>query len=1450
MKKTLLAMALPAMLALSVPADGFAQAVTLGEDFEGADFPPSGWSLIDNDGDGTNWVGFSGSASVATQVRGSKKLAMSFLRNPADYTSYPAQDNWLVTPPITIGNNAHVLEFVYAAQDLNSTEPFEVLVSEGGTAVGDFKTFFSENVDNGYSDDIEIYTFSRALSDYAGKTIRIAFRHKASGSYGLSVDNVYVYNKLGAAKPSGFKAAAGENGALSATLSWTNPSKTANGEELTGLEIIIYRDNEQVAVISDATPGTSSTWIDNSVAAGTHSYAISARNSEGETPRVAASSVYIGDDVPAPVKDLVAIADCGRALLSWTAPTTGANKGFINVDNLTYNVVRSIDGVSATIATGVKGTSYIDEAIPSGKMCFYSVTAVSSGGESAIDGLTSAIVYDETLADMPVASTTVRDNSLERLPIEVNSKYSVTQSIYTPADLAFVQGDITRLVYKTFRGMDSDLTFSVRIYMASTELSDLTSGYADMSTSKEVYKGDITLCYGTCDLEVVLTEPYSYTGGNLLVTFIKDGSPQGSYSDRFLSAEIDGAARSFRKSVYDAVDITSLPAAGSYDKAVAQLPSTRFIISPKNMGALSGTVTDAATGRPISGATVSIPAYAGMAAVTASDGTYAFPHVPVAADVLTVTVAGYEDVSTSVTVVDGETTVKDITMTQLANYALSGTVIAGDTRKAAAGAVVSLSGYEDVSVTADAEGRWKFDTVYSGKDYTLSIEYPLYDIYTAAVNNTTGAAVALDEVTLDRAMIATYGVDAKVAADGSSVALTWLDPLSRDGEAGWKSVGDVSVVDSNGGDYSSTNYNVGHYFSKDLIASKKMAGLSVGSVKVYLKATQGTFVAKVWKGTRDDNEEVAAQPVPAESITESGSWVTVRFDNPAEIKADADYIVGIQCVNASKSPVGTAKKSPETGGNNMLKWSDDGGYVYDGFYPWCIMAECVVPGTEVSIAENPDAPKCSYNVYRSAAGSEGWEKLTSAPVSELAFTDEGWASLVSGTYSYAVSAVYLGGESAKAYSESISRSKDIDAGVVAFVSPVKSTEMRNSVTVTVTVTNFGEKPVSGFPVSVKLGDDAPVSKTFEGTLAKGESADVTVCDMEMPEGVHEFTAYTSVDGDETPANDACTQLIPNIKNVELFGYRWSAYGNAGFMKLQSNNPEGASYLCEVTPNDALVIAGECVDGKFYGYTATWYGASRQFVEIDPVTWTVQRAIDNTDDYILDMAYDYSTSTMYALRPDGDADNVQLVKVNTEDGTTELVGTVGFIVRTLACDLSGKLYAISDDGKLYSVDASTAAPSLVGETGVGSVKYLQSMAFDHNTGRLFWAHTSDAVNGAIHEIDPATGKATAFGTAMFDKIDEAEIVGLYTPYTRGSSSISDVDASSGALSLKADIRGDVTVDATSEVMLTVYTAAGSVVAVHHVEPGRTVVGLGVAPGVYLVSAASSDSATVTLKVAVR
>ena len=208
------------------------------------------------------------------------------------------------------------------------------------------------------------------------------------------------------------------------------------------------------------------------------------------------------------------------------------------------------------------------------------------------------------------------------------------------------------------------------------------------------------------------------------------------------------------------------------------------------------------------------------------------------------------------------------------------------------------------------------------------------------------------------------------------------------------------------------------------------------------------------------------------------------------------------------------------------------------------------------------------------------------------------------------------------------------------------------------------------------------------------------------------------------------------------------------------------YLAEVVYDDALLIAAEHVNGRIYAYTSTWYGEPRGLVIINPLTWTVDKHFSDPDglyDYVLDMTYDGKTGTMYALVVPEASEGVELVKVNVENGTTVPVGTIDKVCRTLAADMDGHLYMIDNAGMFYSVDTETAAITAIGNTGVGVASYLQSMAFDHNTGRLFWAHTSDFVDGDIYEIDPSSGKALRMGTTLFRNIEGCEIIGLYTPF---------------------------------------------------------------------------------------
>ncbi|MDE6527925.1 MAG: carboxypeptidase-like regulatory domain-containing protein, partial [Muribaculaceae bacterium] len=1045
-------------------------------------------------------------------------------------------------------------------------------------------------------------------------------------------------------------------------------------------------------------------------------------------------------------------------------------------------------------------TSFTDEDAPKGVELVYTVTAKNEAGESTVDDYTSAFLADNGLTDIGIAATTVRDNALARLPMELNSEYSVSQTIYYPADLKFARGTISSLVYKAYKGTSSSLSFPARIYMSETDMTQFESEWVGMDDAVKVFEGQVTLSQGSRDVEIKLTAPFEYNGGNLCVTIIKDGKNNGAYSDRFYSVGGFDENRSFTTSTYNPVDITQMPHGRYSDKAVGEIPSTRFIISLAHTGSISGTVTDAATAQPLKGASVSVAGFDGLTTETDASGEFALPIVPDGTQTLNVELTGYEPVSQPAEVTDGDNTNLAFKLVRRANYELKGTVLAGDTRTGASGAVISVSGYDEATCTADENGHWSLPGIYAGEDYTLKIAYPLYDIYTTTVNNDSETVVDAGTIMLDRSLIPAYGVDTDVNPEGTNVTITWLEPLSRTGEAGWKCIGDVATQSSTSGDYSASDYNVAHAFSPEDIADKQMEGLSITGMKIYLAASKGVFTATVWEGTRSDNTVLAQKTIPAELVTAAGGWVTVTFDEPVEIRKNTRYMVGVNCLDASNSPVGTAGYGSCVTDKNCLKWSDTEA-LYDGYYGWCIMAMCGVPGSESGIPENNSAPACTYNVYRSNLSDEtpAWEKITPSPVSEPTFTDNGWSTIMSGNYRYAVTAVYQNGESMKALSGILPRSTDYDASVSAFISPAKSVDLQNEAEVKVAVTNYGEKTISDIPVELVIDGATHSTETLAATLMKGESAEISFGKVELSEGMHTFVATAKLPDDEQPANDACSFTLPNLKNVELTGYRWSAYGDAGFMRVQSNNPEAARYLTEVTPNDALIIAGEYFDGSIFAYTATWYGAPKEFVELDPDTWVVTRHVENTESYLLDMAYDYAGKQMYGLMP-ADYD-VALVTIDLETGATSTVGILPHVMRTLACSTEGRLYGVTDNGDLYSIDKLTASATQVGPTGVDKAAYLQSMAFDHNTGRLFWAATSDTANGDIYEINPADGSAAKLGTTLFKATDPAEIVCLFTPYTHISSGV-DTNVTAAAAAIGISLISETTLRVTSPANATV------------------------------------------------
>ncbi len=178
----------------------------------------------------------------------------------------------------------------------------------------------------------------------------------------------------------------GEQGALTASVTFTLPTRTLEGNPLTGtIGAILYRADGSVASSADGlTPGENHTLTDATASQGINTYTVVTTNVDGDGGRAEASG-WIGTDIPVhlPYLDALPSYDNLRAELSWDAPRTGLHGGWINPSELTYNIYQLQDNSLYLIATTDQNEITV---MPQGGNVqdFYTfyVTAVSSAGES------------------------------------------------------------------------------------------------------------------------------------------------------------------------------------------------------------------------------------------------------------------------------------------------------------------------------------------------------------------------------------------------------------------------------------------------------------------------------------------------------------------------------------------------------------------------------------------------------------------------------------------------------------------------------------------------------------------------------------------------------------------------------------------------------------------------------------------------------------------------------------------------------------------------------------------------------------------------------------------------------------------------------------------------------------------------------------------------------------
>lgn len=199
-----------------------------------------------------------------------------------------------------------------------------------------------------------------------------------------------------------------------------------------------------------------------------------------------------------------------------------------------------------------------------------------------------------------------------------------------------------------------------------------------------------------------------------------------------------------------------------------------------DIGTLAGTVTDAATGAPIAGATLTLTGPTAREITTGADGTFS-TQLPTGEYQVAVAAFGYAGTTRTATVTDGATTTLTVALTPVPSVNVTGAVTDGSGHGWPLYAKVTVTGVSGVyDYTTPSNGRYSIK-LPAGQTYTLKYEpqYPGYQTVTKQVvvgsgNATANVAVPVDTTTCTTAPGYTFGSDGEYETfDGTTTPAGW-----------------------------------------------------------------------------------------------------------------------------------------------------------------------------------------------------------------------------------------------------------------------------------------------------------------------------------------------------------------------------------------------------------------------------------------------------------------------------------------------------------------------------------------------------------------------------------------------------------------------------------------------------------------------------------------------------
>lgn len=331
-----------------------------------------GFTAIDANGDGRTWEEHDGFARVI-------------------FNADMAMDDWLMSPGLKLeAGKLYVVSADLACLYAEYPERMEIKVGRSATVEGMTMTLLEPTV-------IDVKT--DAPMEWAVNFVPEADGIYYFGFHGISdKDKYYLYVDNFAVSapvvPDGPDAVTdltvtpGLSGALTATVSFTTPSVTAGGNELTSLsKVELRRGTELIHTWTSPAVNTPLTYTDNLTEEGDYTYSVKAYSSEGPGPEVTAS-VYVGVDYPASVSGVTAYETdkVGEVTVTWNPVTTTVEGAPLDASVIRYQLCLLAGEMMVPVIAPTSATSVTYQALPEGNQRFmqYAVLAETDRGYSKV----------------------------------------------------------------------------------------------------------------------------------------------------------------------------------------------------------------------------------------------------------------------------------------------------------------------------------------------------------------------------------------------------------------------------------------------------------------------------------------------------------------------------------------------------------------------------------------------------------------------------------------------------------------------------------------------------------------------------------------------------------------------------------------------------------------------------------------------------------------------------------------------------------------------------------------------------------------------------------------------------------------------------------------------------------------------------------------------------------